>query len=168
CGGYQMLGNRISDLDGVEEGGSLRGMELLPIETTLKQEKVRTQRKTALQKVQGELSDLNGKEVLGYEIHMGDTVSLENGTTTQKVSDNRIIVSHGKVYGTYLHGIFDAEGIASVIVKRLAEKKGLVCDTSKLLSYAQFKEAQYDKLADTLREYLDMDFIYGILGEARI
>lgn len=168
CGGYQMLGNRISDFDGVEEGGSLRGMELLPIETTLKQEKVRTQRKAVLQEVQGVLSDLNGKEVLGYEIHMGDTVISENGTTAQKISDNRIIVSNGKVYGTYLHGIFDAEGIASVMVKRLAEKKGLVCDTSKLLSYAQFKETQYDKLADTLREYLDMDFIYGILGEACI
>lgn len=168
CGGYQMLGNRISDFDGVEEGGSLRGMELLPIETTLKQEKVRTQRKAVLQEVQGVLSDLNGKEVSGYEIHMGDTVISENGTTAQKISDNRIIVSNGKVYGTYLHGIFDAEGIASVMVKRLAEKKGLVCDTSKLLSYAQFKETQYDKLADTLREYLDMDFIYGILREACI
>ena len=168
CGGYQMLGNRISDSDGVEEGGTLRGMELLPIETAMKPEKVRTQRKMVLQEVQGELSDLNGKEVAGYEIHMGDTVISEQGTTTQKISDNRIIVSNKKVYGTYLHGIFDAEGIASVIVKRLAEKKGLVCDTSKLLSYAQFKETQYDKLADTLREYLDMDFIYGILGEARI
>lgn len=168
CGGYQMLGNRISDFDGVEEGGSLRGMELLPIETTLKQEKVRTQRKAVLQEVQGVLSDLNGKEVSGYEIHMGDTVISENGTTAQKISDNRIIVSNRNVYGTYLHGIFDAEGIASVMVKRLAEKKGLVCDTSKLLSYAQFKETQYDKLADTLREYLDMDFIYGILGEACI
>lgn len=168
CGGYQMLGNVISDFAGAEEGGILRGMELLPIETTLKREKVRTQRKAVLQEVQGVLCELNGKEALGYEIHMGDTVITENKKTTQNVTESQILVSNGNVYGTYLHGIFDAEGIASVLIKRLAEKKGLVCDTSKMLSYAQFKETQYDKLADTLREYLDMDFIYGLLREARI
>lgn len=161
CGGYQMLGQRISDPYGVEEGGSMRGMELLPIKTVLKQEKVRTQKREILPKVEGMLSFLSGKEAVGYEIHMGDSLRAEQKEALE------LLVSEKNVYGTYLHGIFDAEGIAAAMIQALAKKKGLVCDTDEMLSYAQFKETQYEKLAHTLRQYLDMDFIYGILREAR-
>lgn len=167
CGGYQMLGNRISDFAGVEEGGMLRGIELLPIETNLKQEKVRKQRKGKLQDIEGLLSVLNGKNVSGYEIHMGETFCVGKENSSQREADGQIILSNGNVYGTYLHGIFDEAGIAAAVVEKLAEKKGLKCETGGLLSYPQFKETQYEKLAATLREYLDMDAIYGMLTEAR-
>lgn len=167
CGGYQMLGKKIADPQGVEEGGALRGMELLPIETVLKQEKVRVQKRAVLHGVQGTLSCLNEKEVRGYEIHMGETNILRDGEAAQKAAGS-VLLSEGNVYGTYLHGIFDAEGVAPALIHMLAERKGLHFDHAGMLSYAQFKETQYEKLADTLREYLDMEFIYGILRESRI
>lgn len=160
CGGYQMLGEKISDAEGVEMGGSIRGMELLPVVTVLKKEKVRIRRKARLHGVQGFLSFLNGREAFGYEIHMGDTKPIEK--------QQEEICSYGNVYGTYLHGIFDEGGIASAIIRAIAEKKGIDCDADKIKSFALFKEKQYDKLADTLRRHLDMKYLYGILREARI
>lgn len=168
CGGYQMLGTIISDIYGVEEGGVLRGMELISCETTLKQEKVRIQKRGTLAKVQGILSCLNGKKVSGYEIHMGDTLLTENGKMVERNRDNQIIFSNGNVYGTYLHGIFDAEGIAPAIIQTLAKRKGILCDTNEMCSFTQFKEMQYEKLAATLRKYLNMEFIYEMLQEAQI
>ncbi len=60
CGGYQMLGNRISDPDGVEEGGNLRGMELLPVSTTLCREKKRRQTEGRINELKGIFSGLSG------------------------------------------------------------------------------------------------------------
>ena len=159
CGGYQMLGNTIEDPFHVEEGGSLRGMELLPVDTVLSPKKTRTQRSVLLKKVKGPLQELRDKEVSGYEIHMGVTKEGE------KPAD--FLVSRGNVYGTYLHGIFDAKGIAPDLVRILAKRKGVICDTGRMLSYSEFKETQYEKLAGILREYLDMDFVYKIMGIER-
>lgn len=164
CGGYQMLGECIEDPYGVEEGGKMRGMELLPTRTVLKKEKTRTQEEVVLPEISGVLSVLSGKKARGYEIHMGDTKGCWD------VSEDKLPValSQGNVYGSYLHGIFDENGIAGEVIAALAERKGISCDTGEMMDYAAFKETQYNKLADTLREYLDMDHIYSILREARI
>ena len=69
------------------------------------------------------------------------------------------------MYGTYIHGIFDGDGVAASIVSILAEKKGISIDTSLTMSYEEYKETQYDLLAESLRESLDMDAIYQILEE---
>ncbi len=61
-------------------------------------------------------------------------------------------ISHGNVYGTYIHGIFDKEKIVSEIVKSLAEKKGLSMEEVEGVDLKAFKESQYDLLADTLRK----------------
>lgn len=161
-----MLGGLITDLYGIEEGGRLRGMELLPVETTVRREKVRTQRQTVLHGIRGALSCLNGVGVSGYEIHMGDTVLREAGEETQAAGP--VILSQGNVYGTYLHGIFDAEGAAPAVIQMLAERKGILCDTGEMLSYPQFKETQYEKLAAALRQHLDLELIYRMLRESRI
>ena len=71
------------------------------------------------------------------------------------------------VYGTYVHGIFDADGIAAAIVQALADKKGVAIETSGAVDYQAFKEKEYDKLADTLRQYLDMDAIYQMMEKDR-
>ena len=171
CGGYQMLGARISDPYGVEEGGSLRGMELLPVETVLEREKVREQKEAALPRIQGPLGCLSGRTVSGYEIHMGETVMTaaeEAGAGFGEGECPPLLLSRGNVYGSYLPGIFDAEGIAPAVIGMLAEKKGIVCETGEMRSYQAFKESQYEKLADTLRSCLDMEQIYGMLREARI
>ena len=67
--------------------------------------------------------------------------------------------------GTYLHGIFDEEEFREAFVRLLYERKGIdYCDTG-VFSYKEYKEKQYDKLADALRESLDMERIYRIIRE---
>lgn len=171
CGGYQMLGEVITDIEGVEEGGTLRGMELLPVVTELEKAKVRCQVEGWLPDLDGIFSALSGLAYVGYEIHMGRTKILESEQTDQDaLPDKRIIVSGGnnKVYGTYVHGIFDKGGIAAAVVQALAKKKGIFIENGAFEDYRSFKEKQYNKLADTLREYLNMEEIYGMFREAHL
>ena len=78
CGGYQMLGQSISDPHHIEEGGEIRGMELLPITTMFDQKKTRTQINGRFEQVNGILSNLAHLPFLGYEIHMGKTHSTQS------------------------------------------------------------------------------------------
>ena len=172
CGGYQMLGASIADPDGVEEGGYMRGMELLPIDTVLKDSKTRLQTSGEIAHVDGVLSRLSGCHFLGYEIHMGKSAysaaSDEQGACADRKNELNNVISDGRnVYGSYIHGIFDTAEAARVIVDYIADKKGIDVNDSAIVSYKSFKEKQYDRLADTLREYLDMDAVYGMLREAR-
>lgn len=159
CGGYQMLGQRITDPEGVEEKGELSGLGLLPVVTELKAEKTRCQKAGTLHKIGGIFAGLSGLDYEGYEIHVGET----SGRTQEAV-----IVSDQNVYGTYMHGIFDKGGIATTVVCVLAQKKGILLEKETFIDYQQFKETQYDKLADTLKAYLDMEGIYGMLRKARL
>lgn len=163
CGGYQMLGEQITDSDHVEEGGTMRGMELLPVTTELQRDKTRCQTKGRINKLNGIFSTLSGLEYVGYEIHMGQTKISGNEKTQAVTSDG-----HKNVYGTYIHGIFDKGRIASTIVQTLAKRKGITLEDGCIEDYQSFKEKQYDKLADTLRQYLDMKEIYGMLKEAHL
>lgn len=168
CGGYQMLGTRISDWDGVEEGGQIRGMELLPIVTELKKDKVRCQVEGRINELEGVFAVLSGMAYTGYEIHMGQTDIVEDGNVIGSCENAVISGKNKNVYGTYIHGIFDKGGIPSAMVNALAEKKGIQLEKRIFEDYQSFKEKQYDKLADTLREYVNMEGIYGILREAHI
>ncbi|MDY4834285.1 MAG: cobyric acid synthase [Frisingicoccus sp.] len=162
CGGYQMLGKEISDPEGVEEGGKIRGMELLDVMTELKREKTRCQTEGKINKVEGIFSELSGMDYSGYEIHMGCTTK-EGETPLVLIGGDK-----GNVYGSYVHGIFDRGHIASAIIKALADKKGLTIDKGVFEDYKNFKERQYDHLADTLRAYLNMEDIYGMLNDAHL
>ena len=164
CGGYQMLGIRISDPDSVEEGGNIRGMELLPLETVLMEQKIRMQTEGTLNHIAGFLSVISNKEYSGYEIHMGQTKTTEGEEIFVPVVCNETM----DVYGSYIHGIFDKGTIASDIVKALAHKKGITMEELEIEDYQHFKEKQYDKLADTLREYINMEEVYGMLRDARL
>ena len=165
CGGYQMLGKQIADPHGVETGGVIRGMGLLPVTTELGEQKVRT-------RVGGEILGgmLDGCELSGYEIHMGISrpegdcepfCRIRDEITGKERTDG---VFAGNVCGTYVHGIFDHGSIAGKIVRHLAERKGLVLGEDGV-DYGLFKEQQYDKLAATLRKYLDLDAIYKMMRE---
>lgn len=172
CGGYQMLGELLEDPEGVEEGGMLRGMGLLPVQTVFTGEKTRTRVSGEIQKVSGVLQGLFGKKLEGYEIHMGVTTVSENQRKTGEAFS--IISEAGKVpksdgaslenvYGTYVHGVFDEDGIAEELVRSLAERKGIDLEEQNRVSRQEYKESQYDLLADTLRAHLDMEQIYKIL-----
>ena len=157
CGGYQMLGNRLSDPNGVEGGGELTGMELLSLNTELKAHKQTFQCSGVINDLEGPFKSLGGMEYKGYEIHMGVTVD-ENGREPQAVCHK------GNVYGTYVHGIFDNGNIARSIVEVLAYKKGITIDELSEYDYNAFKESQYDKLAQGVRESVDIAGLYELMG----
>ncbi len=172
CGGYQMMGERILDPERMEEGGTMKGMELLPVITELQNEKVRRQISGRVNKTKGIFSVLSGLDFDGYEIHMGQSVKADSESRETEVP---FMGGYNQnVYGTYVHGIFDKAAIASALVRALAEKKGIPVDGRESMNnelcidYKDFKEKQYDKLADTLSEYLNMENIYGILGDAHV
>lgn len=169
CGGLQLLGSKISDPDTVEEGGKMSGMGLLPIVTVLKKEKVQSQVSGKLNVIGGIFSDISNLPYNGYEIHMGNTYHLSDEKMENEIK-TRIITSddNENIYGTYVHGIFDKSEIASSIINALAKKKGITIEDNQIEDYQSFKEKQYDKLADTLREYLNMEEIYGMLKESHI
>lgn len=146
CGGYQMLGDEISDPDEVEEGRSMRGMELLPVVTVLQKQKQRGQTEGKIAQVSGILNGISGCGFDGYEIHMGKT-----GWSEKKEKQPENVISAGNVYGSYIHGLFDHAETADVILHALAEKKGVSLQGGEMEDYRTFKEKQYDKLADTLR-----------------
>ncbi|MFR4591237.1 MAG: cobyric acid synthase [Eisenbergiella sp.] len=160
CGGYQMLGQGIFDPEGVEEGGQMRGMELLPVSTVLMPEKKRCQIEGRIERLSGLFHVLSDCTFKGYEIHMGRTGTEERIVVTSDKNEN--------IYGSYVHGLFDEGMIANAMVQALAEKKGIEMENGEFEDYRTFKDKQYDKLADTLRMYLNMEEIYGMLGEAHL
>ena len=110
----------------------------------------------------------------GYEIHMGDTRSglpamceikdcAGKQTASQRTRQSMDGVSMGNVYGTYIHGIFDREDVVTAVDRALAARKGMILDDLKAVDLKDFKERQYDLLADGLRSHLDMKKIYEIL-----
>lgn len=175
CGGYQMLGEGVSDPDGVESGGDIKGLRLLPIQTVFQMAKARTRVKGTFGTLAGILSGLSGKAIEGYEIHMGLTSYQENIcplSSIKAIGSDKSVVDGGaidNVYGTYVHGIFDQVGIVGEIINAIALNKGIDLDQITGINYQEFKESQYDILADTLREHLDMDYIYQIMeGSERL
>ena len=164
CGGYQMLGRRISDPDHAECGGEEAGLDLLPADTVLGSEKIRTLFHGTIDGATGMLGDLCGKRVSGYEIHMGRT-AVDAGTTP--FTSGGTGCCRDNIYGSYIHGLFDEKEITQTLIGALAGRKGKQVDMRNLLDYAAYKETQYDLLAAHLREHLDMDRIYEILGIQR-
>lgn len=171
CGGYQMLGQSIFDPEGVEAGGEMQGMGLLPVVTRLGRHKVRCQTAGRFHELTGVFSALSGMEYEGYEIHMGQTQPAEGAETLPKlpeVSQPFICGSRKNVYGTYIHGIFDKGAAAAALVDALAERKGVRMKKGICEDYREFKEKQYDRLAAVMRAYLNMEEIYGMLRESRL
>ena len=162
CGGYQMLGESIADPDQVEEGGVIRGMELLSVQTVLQKEKRRCQAEGKIGILTGIFESLSGQPYRGYEIHMGKTEKQDDSTNEDAVT------VQNNVYGSYVHGLFDREEIVSEVVQTLARRKGIEIRKGVFEDYQTFKEKQYDKLAETLRQYLNMEEIYGMLREAHL
>ncbi len=183
CGGYQMLSEVISDPSCVEQGGEIRGMGLLKAKTIFEKEKTRTRVTGTFSKVGGIFQGLRGKNFEGYEIHMGQTLPLTEQNTLlhqaggeleeislstlrgDKCPEKADGMCRGNIYGTYVHGIFDSEEVLFEIAQALMNKKGLHYSRDTAFKLKEYKERQYDLLADALRQSLDMNFIYRIIEE---
>lgn len=166
CGGYQMLGLDIADPEGVEGGGETDGLGLLPVSTVLAGDKKTEQFSGRFCDTEGIFAGLSGLEIEGYEIHMGRTSRSGRHLEGSEFTSNGTGTASGDVYGSYIHGIFDREGIAAAVVKALADRKGVTLSGGDASGHREFKEKEYDRLAAMLRENLDMDRIYGMLREA--
>ena len=171
CGGYQMLGETLSDPHGVEAGGSMRGMGLLPMDTIFAEKKTRTQVTGRFLDLDGVYETLSEVEFTGYEIHMGDSVRRNPANPCTSVRDE--VTGKEKtegtftrnVCGTYVHGIFDKEETALALIRAAGKKKGVDVSRMEGVDFASFKEQQYDILAAELRKHLDMKKIYEILEQ---
>ena len=149
CGGYQMLGETVSDPDGIEGSiASLPGLGLLPIHTTMTPEKT-TQQVTF---------QFEGQECQGYEIHQG-------------ISDTQeAILQTDHCIGTYIHGFLDNQPVIEHLLE-IVDGSGdhsrfaTTDQQNRPLTPREFKEQQYDKLADHVRQYVDMDKLYQILTD---
>ena len=159
CGGLQMLGGSIEDPENTESGGSIQGLGLLPIKTTLHPEKHQTRTKGRLYKdIKGILASLSDLEYEGYEIHVGvssmqDSSRLPNLISTEK-----------DIYGTYIHGLFDTAEITMTVLNSLAAKKAVFLDTTSQINQRPYRALQYDHLAKTLRSHLNMNVIHSLIS----
>ena len=171
CGGYQMMGETLSDPHGVEAGGTIKGMNLLPMDTVFAKKKTRTRVEGSFGQLTGAFAKLSDTALEGYEIHMGETVlkgdakpstNIQDSVTGERKADGAYL---DNVCGTYVHGVFDKEAVAEAIVQIIGEKKGLDVSGMTGMDFQAFKETQYDILAAELRKHLDMKKIYEILEE---
>ena len=160
CGGYQMLGETLVDPLGTESGTpqTLRGLGLLPTATTFSDQKHRTQDTAVVT-----AAPFAGARLTGYQIHTGRTdvrgvpfCTLADGTPEGCVQDN--------VFGTYLHGLFDTGELTDKLVEILCRRKGLDPAGAEVIPMEQYRQQQFDRLADGVRTALDLPAVYAAMG----
>ncbi|MGL4449669.1 MAG: cobyric acid synthase [Sarcina sp.] len=177
CGGFQILGNKIintlkSECD-IEE---IKGLGLLDIVTEFKDTKVTTQIRGKVTSDRHLLKECDEFYIEGYEIHMGRTIEVGDkaipflelkeilGESEFRVEGYRS--DDGKVYGTYIHGIFDTLAFTRKIAQNIRNEKGIKykekCIDEK--TYKELRDSEYNKLANILRDSLDIEKIYKILN----
>lgn len=167
CGGYQMLGMVIKDPDGAEQHGDMEGLGLLAATTTFYHKKVRTQVSGHFGQVNGVLSGLSLQPFSGYEIHMGKTDTTEQTLVFCQTGEEEIAGGSqaANIYGCYVHGIFDSAAVCRGLLSSLHKMKGLEAPTAlELVDLNTHKEQEYDRLAEHLRQSLDLAAIYKICG----
>jgi len=172
CGGYQMLGARVLDPDGIEsDAREAQGLGLLDVETLLLAGKETHQAEARL--LRGAALVAPGCEgtVSGYEIHMGTTTlgpkakpfaQLVQRSGREVALPDGAVSPDARVFGTYLHGIFDNPGFRNAFLNRLRLEKGLAT-----VSGSCSTEDPFDLLAEHLERHLDMEKLLGICGLER-
>lgn len=156
CGGYQMLGRKIHDPDGVEGlAGSSDGLGLLDIETTLLADK-------CLKRTEGYLH-IDDVKVAGYEIHMGVTEGLDTLKPVMRLdgSDDGARSEDGRVMGTYLHGLFDLPEAGQSILAWAGYQQQNTVDLNLL------REKGINQIADALEQYFDFEKLESALESGK-
>ncbi len=159
CGGYQMMGRRVHDPDGLEgRPGSTEGLGLLPVETVLQAPKTTTLSRFSWDGVPG----------AGYEIHMGQT-RLMGGTALLAVHERNdkavadvdgCTVDNGQIIGTYMHGLFDTPALIGHWMKTIGLPGIKIPETGGLPAKVQ----QYALLAEHFRRHVDVTRIRALVG----
>jgi adenosylcobyric acid synthase len=172
CGGMQMLGERITDPLGMERKGSVSGLGLLPIRTIMKADKVT--RNVAGNMVARTLfgQPVSDSRVSGYEIHIGKTIYQAGAahfavlSTDSRSSGGRndgCISAETRVFGTYLHGLFDDDSFRHQFL-RAARAFHKLTAPDELHLWKRLREESLNRLAGEVEKALDMKTIFGWVG----
>ena len=175
CGGYQMLGKRILDPHHTESSfDSTDGLGLLGLQTTFHENKLTSQVVASARDFSFLGKRISVDDIKGYEIHMGTTEFLcDRDSHPLCVKERRgevcdaaegTVNEEENIFGTYIHGFFDHDGLRRAILNALREKKGLPALAVTRNRYRE-KEESYDRLAAVVRAHLDMDKLREIMGE---
>ncbi|WP_243372756.1 cobyric acid synthase [Geotalea sp. SG265] len=167
CGGFQMLGRRVLDPFNIESDiKEADGLDLLDVETVMLARK-ETHQVAAELLAQMDSGD-GGGALTGYEIHMGETARGSNALPFARITlrsgeqvavEDGAVSKNGRIYGTYLHGIFDNAGFRTAFLNGIRRGKGLR-ERHKLVPLRD----PYELLADHLERHLDMDRLLAICG----
>ena len=157
CGGFQMLGRAIEDPQSIEsDAGCMRGLRLLDITTTMATEKTLSRTSTTHLP--------SGLPVEGYEIHHGQTYAnkAKNIFGTNNKDKFGYANENELIWGTYLHGVFDADEFRRWWIDRLRTRRGL--NAIGQIQRIYDIEHALDHLAEVVRESLGMSRIYEVMG----
>ena len=153
CGGYQMLGRRVTDPDGVEGApGEALGLGLLDVETAISGEKV-------LRPALG-VEAASGEAVVGYEMHMGVTGGPDRARPWLTLDDGRpegACSADGRILGSYVHGLFAADGFRHAFLARIHQGR-----RPGVVAFESLIEETLDGLADHLETHLDLDDLLAV------
>ncbi len=172
CGGYQMLGERILDPQGVESASPEKaGLGLLPVTTVFSTHKETHRIRGVVQAQNGLLKEVQGISFEGYEIHMGGTdnppdsaafcIKERSGQPCTWQEVDGCISPDGRVLGTYIHGLFHNQELCHGILKVMVGTKGGSLDFS---GQSIDRKNEFKKLAALVRSSLDMDLVYRVSG----
>lgn len=164
CGGYQMLGDRLRDPEHVESRvPEVAGLGLLNMDVEFRSEK-RTAQAVGEIRAEGWLSELDGVNVDGYEIHAGVNEFHEGCKPWLYVNGalDGVMNAGGNVLGSYVHGLFDNGALWRALRDHVRAGKGMGADDSRPMTMDEFREHEFDRIADIVRASVDMERIYRI------
>lgn len=177
CGGFQLLGGRITD--GIESGISQAdGLGLLDCETLFAEQKTTTQVRAEIQPLPaGVFAAANGLTVEGYEIHMGQTtlgpsarpfaeLHSRNGLPCRQYDG--AVNEAGDVAGSYLHGLFDSAPFTRALLEALRARRGLPALNAPMLDWKARKQQSFDALAGQMRAHIDIPRLYEIMRQQAV
>jgi adenosylcobyric acid synthase len=159
CGGFQMLGRLVADPDGVEGGGAAEGLGCLPVETVLARGKV-------TRRVRARLAGAP-ERFEAYELHMGRTRAVGPVAPFAVVDGadgarpEGAATADGRVWGTYLHGLFDSAAVRRAL---LAGLDAPASTSPVAIDYRALREREYVRLAAHVREHVDLSAVLALAG----
>lgn len=169
CGGMQMLGESVSDPSGVEHQGVVAGLRLLPIRTTMQLLKVTNlaHGKVVATSLFGQ--DISAIPLSGYEIHVGETTYLDCAQPFAEISRDMTsgtphkdgcIATDGRVFGTYLHGLFDEDSFRHAFIEA-ARGFYRLTTAEHLNAWKTMREASLNRLAAEVEQALNMEEVFS-------
>ena len=166
CGGYQMLGNRLSDPFHTESNvPEAAGLGLLDLDVVFEQEKQTVQSTGTITCSSGWLTETAGQVLDGYEIHAGRNIPGFGAIRWMETSAGTegIMNPQENVLGTYLHGLFDDGSFFAAVASRIREARGEKPGQASPVSFEEFREREFDRIAAIVRNSVDMEAIYRII-----